>query len=227
MNKKHVRGFTLIEILIVVAVLAAIGGVYYGISKNDTPEDIVKKIVDPRAAAGTECLKQCSAMYGEAESPAGNMCRETCDTAVGKPSGIMPENQTIPKGDTAMQTYTGTVIAGTSAPLLDFVKTDYDAAFKTDKLVVLYFYANWCPICKKEVADALYPAFNDLDRGDVVGFRVNFKDDETDADEETLAKEFGVAYQHTKVFVKGGTRILKSPEGWSKTRYANEIEKAI
>ena len=42
-----------------------------------------------------------------------------------------------------------------------------------------------------------------------------------------LAKQFGVAYQHTKVFVKSSTRILKSPEGWDRERYLTEINKAI
>lgn len=59
----------------------------------------------------------------------------------------------------------------------------------------------------------------------VIGFRVNYNDNQTDNDECNLAREFGVAYQHTKIFVKNGTRILKSPEGWNKDRYLIEINK--
>jgi thiol-disulfide isomerase/thioredoxin len=123
--------------------------------------------------------------------------------------------------------FTGTVLAGNSSTLLDFNQVDYDTALKTDKLVVLYFYATWCPICKKEVASAFYPAFNELDHDKVIGFRVNYNDSDTDANEVALAREFGVAYQHTKVFVKNGNRILKSPESWSKEKYFEEIKKAI
>ena len=119
----------------------------------------------------------------------------------------------------------GKILAGSSAPLIDFNKSDYDTALSSDKLIVLYFYANWCPICKKEVADSLYSAFNELTRGNVVGFRVNYNDDQTDNNEVSLAREFGVAYQHTKVFVKNGQRILKSPEEWNKDRYLSEINK--
>lgn len=122
--------------------------------------------------------------------------------------------------------YQGERLAGSSAPLLDFVQSDYEAAVQSDKLVVLYFYANWCPICKEEVADALYPAFNELTRDDVVGFRVNYNDNQTDSDEESLAREFGIAYQHSKIFLKNGERVLKAPDSWEKSRYLSEMSSA-
>lgn len=124
--------------------------------------------------------------------------------------------------ETMMVKYTGTVLAGSSAPLLDFTKADYDSAVASDKLVVLYFYANWCPICIAEFP-IMQKAFNELASDKVVGFRVNYNDNQTDNDEKNLAREFGVAYQHTKVFVKNGQRVLKSPEGWNGGRYASEI----
>lgn len=123
-------------------------------------------------------------------------------------------------------TFSGKVLAGHAAPLLDFTKTDYETALKSDKLIVLYFYANWCPICKEEVPK-LEAAFNELQTSRVVGFRVNYKDSETDKDEEALAKQFGVGYQHTKVFLKNGERVLKAPDGWDKNRYLSEINKFL
>ena len=125
-----------------------------------------------------------------------------------------------------MMKYSGTVLAGKSAPLLDFTKVDYDPALNSDKLIVLYFYADWCPICKAEFP-IMQGAFNELNTDKVIGFRVNYNDDQTDTDEKNLAREFGVAYQHTKVFVKNGQRILKSPESWDDKRYDMEINKAL
>lgn len=122
--------------------------------------------------------------------------------------------------------YSGEILAGTSAPLLDFIKSDYDTALASGKLVALYFYANWCPICKAEFPEAV-KAFDSLTTDTVIGFRVNFNDSDTDPDEVALARQFGVAYQHTKVLVKDGKSVLKSPESWDAARYESEIAKAL
>ena len=121
----------------------------------------------------------------------------------------------------------GTVLAGKSAPLIDYNKADYDTANESDKLVVDYFHANWCPICQEEVVNSLYPAFNELTTDKVLGIRINYKDNETDSDEKSLAVQYGIPYQHTKVFLKNGKQILKAPDSWSKMRYLDEINKAI
>lgn len=118
--------------------------------------------------------------------------------------------------------HTGALLAGTAAPLLDFARADYDIAAASDKLIVLYFYATWCPLCSAELPH-LYAAFDQLDTDDVIGFRVNYNDGDTDDDERALAKEFGVAYQHTKVFIRNGERLLKAPDTWDADRYLLEI----
>jgi len=118
------------------------------------------------------------------------------------------------------------VLAGSSSLLLDFTKLDYEEAVASDKLVVLYFYANWCPLCKEEFPK-MQSAFDAILGDGVVGFRVNYKDSDTDSDETELAKQFGIAYQHTKVFLKDGKQILKSPESWDEARYETEIAKVI
>lgn len=148
-------------------------------------------------------------------------------------SQSQPTTQTPPVSEqssgtpsTSSAAQTEQVLAGNPSKLYDFNKTKYDEALKSDKLVVLYFYANWCPICKAEVPK-MYEAFNELTTDKVIGFRVNYNDNETDQDEVALAKEFGVAYQHTKVFLKNGQRILKSPESWDKQRYLDEINKNL
>ena len=162
------------------------------------------------------------------EAPAGE--KTLPDDIVVKADGTMVKptiTNTEKKEDEAMMAkYTGTVLAGKSAPLLDFTKADYDAVIQSDKLVVLYFYANWCPICKAEFP-VMQKVFNELTTDKVVGFRVNYNDSDTDSNEKVLASQFGVVYQHTKVFVKNGQRILKSPEGWDDKRYDIEINKAL
>ena len=121
--------------------------------------------------------------------------------------------------------YTGKVLAGTEkTKYLDFNKADYEKALKEKKKILLYFYANWCPLCKKEQPET-FAAFNEINDPDLVGFRVNFRDSDTDADEEQLAKDFGVSYQHTKVILKDGQRVLKAPDSWDKQRYLDEIAK--
>jgi thiol-disulfide isomerase/thioredoxin len=137
------------------------------------------------------------------------------------------EGKTIGAGEgVKMPEYIGKVLAGKSSPLLEFTKADYDLALKSDKLVVLYFYANWCPLCKVEFPEA-QKAFDALDSDKVIGFRVSFNDSDTDNDEKNLARENGVPYQHTKVFIKNGKQILKAPDTWKQDRYISEINKAL
>ncbi|MEK7617249.1 MAG: thioredoxin domain-containing protein [Patescibacteria group bacterium] len=141
------------------------------------------------------------------------------------PQPSIPQTTTSTDSSPSAETK-GEVLAGKTSLLYNFTRAKYDEAYVSDKLVVLYFYANWCPECKKEIPE-LYTAFNELTTDKVIGFRISYNDNETDDDEVSLAKEFGVAYQHTKVFIKNGQRILKSPETWEKQRYLDEIQKAI
>lgn len=145
------------------------------------------------------------------------------DAQVSQPSeSVVEQTQPQPDSQPVMQ-FSGTRLAGTaSAPLLDFNQSDYQKALASDKLIVLYFYASWCPICKAELPE-LYGAFDSLTTSDVVGFRVNFNDSDTDANEKDLARKHGVAYQHTKVLVKDGAQIYKAPDSWKQARYISEI----
>lgn len=121
--------------------------------------------------------------------------------------------------------YAGKVLAGTeSTKYLEFNKADYEKALKEKKKILLYFYANWCPICRAEQPET-FAAFNEINDPDLIGFRVNYRDSGTDSDEEALAKEFGVSYQHTKVLLKEGQRAGKWPDSWSKQRYLDELSK--
>lgn len=135
-------------------------------------------------------------------------------------------NQNEPEGK-MVAGYKGKVIAGEASPLLEFNQEDYDKAVSSGKLVVVYFYANWCPICRQETANSLYPFFNELKRDNVIGFRVNFKDSDTDKDEQQLARDLNAPYQHFKVLIRNGKTLISSPEEWNKTRYQTEINNQL
>lgn len=178
-----------------------------------TPAPAPKMVADEQSAAAP--------VKDEPKAAPTEMNTKQVQDAPSAPAPVQPEPTP------SEPVFNGTVLAGNSSPLLSFTQADYDKALASDKLIVLYFYANWCPVCQREAAESLYPAFNDLAGSDVVGFRVNYNDNETEQAERDMARQFGVAYQHTKVFVKDGERILKSPEEWDKSRYATEIGKAL
>lgn len=87
-----------------------------------------------------------------------------------------------------------------------------------DKRRVLFFYANWCPICRP--ADASFKENISLIPNDVVVFRVNFNDPDTDEDEKELAKKYQITYQHTYVLVDSTGKLVKK---WS----SGEIEELL
>ena len=73
----------------------------------------------------------------------------------------------------------------------------------------------------------MYDAFDELTTDKVIGLRVNYKDGDTDDFEKQLAKQYGITYQHTKVFLKNGQQVLKSLEEWNTEKYLEEINKHI
>jgi len=116
------------------------------------------------------------------------------------------------------------ILAGNSSKYIEFNQMDYENSISENKIILLYFYASWCPICMAEQQET-FAAFNELENDKVIGFRVNYKDSATDKDEENIAEEFGIPYQHTKVIVHNGKQVLKSLEQWNKERYLEELNK--
>jgi len=141
------------------------------------------------------------------------------DVSFDRTDGSPTENKD--DGSSPIQ-YRGVRLAGSVSPLLDFNKVDYDVAVASGKSIFLYFYADWCPICRVEFPK-MQEAFNELTADGIVGFRVNFRDGQTDDDEVELARMFGVAYQHTKVVVRNGKSVLKAPDNWGLERYRDEL----
>ncbi|MBI4044363.1 MAG: thioredoxin family protein [Candidatus Diapherotrites archaeon] len=94
------------------------------------------------------------------------------------------------------------------------------------KVILLEFYANWCPICNRQKPE-LEQAFVELNNSNIAGFQVNYNDSETDENEKALARKFGVAYQHTHVVIDSSENILlKELTEWSKEETISKLETA-
>lgn len=144
-----------------------------------------------------------------------------------KPAMVESKEAVMDKGKGEVMTksgFLGNVIAGTKTPYISFTKKDYDKAIIDGKIIFLDFYANWCPICRAE-APEIEAGFNSLDNENIIGFRVNFKDSETDEDESKLAKEFEIPYQHTKVILRNGKVLLKDGDSWDRNKLIEELSK--
>lgn len=92
-----------------------------------------------------------------------------------------------------------------------FTMARYEAARVEGKPILLFFYANWCPFCKEQ--DPRFARVIPEHDGGVVALRVNYNDTETDEDEKTFAREFGVTYQHTMFFIGRDGEVKKKVIG--------------
>lgn len=216
------RGIGMPALIAIVAVVLVGGGAVYF---NAQPE------AEKKMEMGDEMMHEGEAMMekGEKMMEKGDAMKKEGEAMMEKEGEAMMKDGEAMESGTMMHddSYQGEVLAKNpdGAVLLDFNQADYEKAIADGKLVALFFYANWCPSCRIEFPK-MQSAFEELPDG-VVGFRVNYNDSQTDSYEKDLAREFGVGYQHTKVFVKNGERILKSPESWSKDRYVTEITNAL
>ena len=116
------------------------------------------------------------------------------------------------------------VFAGSVSPYLAFIQEDYIKAKAGGKIILLNFYANWCPICREQRPEFL-KAFNELSDSEIIGFQVNYKDSETDEFETALAREFGVTYQHTMIFLnKEGKEFKRDLSFLNKDQIISRLE---
>lgn len=152
---------------------------------------------------------------------------ETPNKVSSKSESLMQDKQkekTSKQSESMMQgDYKGKVLAGIGSPFIEFNQEDYEKAKKEGKVIVLDFYANWCPVCRAEGPE-LHAGFNELASDKVVGFRVNYNDSDTNDSEKKLAKYFGITYQHTKVILKDGEVVLKTQDEWDKQTFLAELE---
>lgn len=156
-----------------------------------------------------------------------NNANESVNENTNEQAGDEDVSENLEEPSSSTVEFAGNVVAGNKTKFIEFNSDDYNKAKEAGKTVVLYFYADWCPICRAETL-VVGEAFNEIDNENVVGFRVNFDDSSTDDAEKNLAKEFGVTYQHTKVIIKsdGTSRVDGNP--WAdKQKYIDQIESAL
>lgn len=109
---------------------------------------------------------------------------------------------------------------------LPFTQKEFEEAKAGGKIIFLEFYANWCPICKTQEPE-IEKAFSRITQENVAGFRVNYNDSDTDGDEQSLAEQLGITYQHTHViFNSEGKEIKRSLEMWNSTQVIQELSQA-
>lgn len=107
-----------------------------------------------------------------------------------------------------------------SSSYIEYTPTEFEKY--SDKRRVLYFYANWCSTCRPANADFL--ANSDSLPNDVVVFRVNYNDSDTDENEKSLAKKYSVNYQHTFVQVDRQGNVITQWNGGELADLINRIK---
>lgn len=122
--------------------------------------------------------------------------------------------------------YVGTVLGGSKSLYLDYNPVDLELALSQNKVVLLDFYATWCPICQIE-QEEIKAAFVKIDNEDLIGFRVNYKDGDTDKNERQLAAKHGIIFQHTKVIIKDGETVFKALDAWDEDRFLSELGRFV
>ncbi len=147
--------------------------------------------------------------------------------AMGKEEMMEKETgeESTPSPTASQTTIPANLLAGTTSPYYEFNPTTYSKALAENKVILLYFFADWCPICKREQADATLPAFNELQRPNLVGFRIHYNDGKATAEERDLAKQFGITYQHTKIILQNKQQVKKDLSSWNKEQYLAELNK--
>jgi hypothetical protein len=118
--------------------------------------------------------------------------------------------------------YHGQILAGKESPYIDFNNDDYIEATDDGKIILLYFYATWST---QSVSDQrkIYDVFDGLTSPEIIGFRVNFNDDNTDAVEKQLATDFKVESAQTKIILKDGKVLQQSTNSWDKSTYLAQL----
>ena len=116
------------------------------------------------------------------------------------------------------------LVGGGVSRYYDWDKAKFDQAVADGKTVYLEFSADWCPACQAQEPE-LIAGFAELNDPNVIGFKIHYKDGQSTDEHNALIQQYQIAYQHTKVVLKDGKQVLKSPEAWTKDKFLEEMRK--
>jgi thiol:disulfide interchange protein len=142
----------------------------------------------------------------------GAGCSPATPTAL--PSSSVPQ-ETPPKTDTKPAPAPSPTPAPTPSPATyeEYSPSAYAKARAEGRPVFLNFYASWCPFCKEQEPRLRALFENGKFPPGIRAFLVHYNDAETDADDKAIAKEFGVTYQHTYIFLNADGTEAKRTTG--------------
>lgn len=100
----------------------------------------------------------------------------------------------------------------TSENYKDYSREEYEKAVAEKKTIVLYFTANWCPICREQEPINM-ETFDEINDKDVIALRVHILDSQETEETKALAEKYEVTYQHTYVILKPGGEVSSKYTG--------------
>jgi len=139
-------------------------------------------------------------------------------------SQIVDANKVMEDKSDSTDNKPDSVISGNQ--YVKYEKEEYEKSLAEGKVVLLDFYANWCPICRSE-NPKIRQGLSELNDLNVIAYQVHYNDNQVSEDEKDLAREYGITYQHTKVILKNGKVVLKSLEAWDKEKTIEELRKVL
>jgi hypothetical protein len=122
------------------------------------------------------------------------------------------------------QRYGREILAGLYSQYVIFTQEGFENAIADKKIIFLEFYSEWDTDSIKQEPEII-EAFDALKRTDVVGFRVNYRDTQTDSYEESLAQKYSINNSISKIILKDNKKVSYFPYDWTRYQIINELNK--